>query len=577
MEKLKEQLFKAKAFLIKRFLEIYLPMKQFFYNLIHPEYSAVTDVYVLMFLADTVDFIIIMSLDSGPLVYKHSAADITSSLSEDQVPGPFLVMVLIQFGTMVVDRALYLRKSVMGKVIFQVFLVFGIHFWMFFILPGVTDKRFSENLVAQMWYFVKCIYFGLSAYQIRCGYPTRVLGNFLTKSYNYVNLFLFQGFRLVPFLTELRAVMDWVWTDTSLSLSSWICVEDIYAHIFILKCWRESEKRYPQPRGQKKKKVVKYGMGGMIVMLLICIVWFPLLFMSLVKSVAGVVNAPLDVSFEITLAGFQPIFTMSAQQKQLHNVTAQEFAIQWLEGYLPDDLIIAELKGNSNSLWTISPPSRMNLIDMLNSEEDFPITVKWSVQRYLQNKPGSFRFSLECVTIIYHIISGKILIHPVSFSSLNRTLKEIFPRYIRAPSDSDAKPVDVLYKGKQFKLFHSRKHSYCFLKLKMLFKSGLELYVFSDQVSPPSLGFLAGYGIMGLYASVVLVIGKFVREFFSGISHTIMFEELPNVDRILKLCTDIFLVRETGELDLEEDMYSKLIFLYRSPETMIKWTREKTE
>lgn len=49
-------------------------------------------------------------------------------------------MVLIQFGTMVVDRALYLKKTVMGKVIFQVILVFGIHFWMFFILPGVTER-----------------------------------------------------------------------------------------------------------------------------------------------------------------------------------------------------------------------------------------------------------------------------------------------------------------------------------------------------------------------------------------------------------------------------------------------------
>lgn len=55
-------------------------------------------------------------------------------------------------------------------------------------------RKFNQNFVAQLWYFVKCIYFGLSAYQIRCGYPTRILGNFLTKKYNHLNLFLFQGY-----------------------------------------------------------------------------------------------------------------------------------------------------------------------------------------------------------------------------------------------------------------------------------------------------------------------------------------------------------------------------------------------
>lgn len=39
---------------------LYRPVLQFFRALVQPEYSAVTDVYVLMFLADTVDFIIIV-------------------------------------------------------------------------------------------------------------------------------------------------------------------------------------------------------------------------------------------------------------------------------------------------------------------------------------------------------------------------------------------------------------------------------------------------------------------------------------------------------------------------------------
>ncbi|XP_069368065.1 piezo-type mechanosensitive ion channel component 2-like isoform X1 [Paralichthys olivaceus] len=607
LQKLREVSIRVKEFSVSRCMSVYRPVCQFFRALVQPEYSAVTDVYVLMFLADTVDFIIIVF---GFWAFgKHSAAaDITSSLSEDQVPEAFLVMVLIQFGTMVIDRALYLRKTVLGKLVFQVILVFGIHFWMFFILPTVTERRFNQNLVAQLWYFVKCVYFGLSAYQIRSGYPTRVLGNFLTKSHNYLNLFLFQGFRLVPFLTELRAVMDWVWTDTTLSLSSWICVEDVYAHCFVLKCWRESEKRYPQPRGQKKKRVVKYGMGGLIVLLLICIVWFPLLFMSLIKSVAGVVNRPLDISLTITLGGFQPIFTMSAQQNQLRDLTQEDFssfvssysytpsALQFLEAYTREDVAVAELQGSSNSLWTISPPSRQYLSQVLNLDH-FPLTLSWTVQRNLSLGAKVELASGKHVTYLDNETRLELIELLNGTRTLPVVIQEVFPCFIRAPSDSNAKPIEQLYADNRYKDIllalerstnQSREIQEWWIvdqpaaslvpvqggaSLKDKREAGLQLFVFSDKVSPPSLGFLAGYGIMGLYASVVLVIGKFVREFFSGISHSIMFEELPCVDRILKLCTDIFLVRETGELELEEELYAKLIFLYRSPETLIKWTR----
>uniref|UniRef100_A0A8C8RQL3 Piezo type mechanosensitive ion channel component 1 n=1 Tax=Pelusios castaneus TaxID=367368 RepID=A0A8C8RQL3_9SAUR len=586
---------------------IYKPLRGFFQDILHTKYCATTDVYALMFLADVVDFIIIIF---GFWAFgKHSAAaDITSSLSDDQVPEAFLVMLLIQFSTMVIDRALYLRKTVLGKLIFQVILVFGIHLWMFFILPAVTERMFSLNSVAQLWYFVKCIYFALSAYQIRCGYPTRILGNFLTKKYNHLNLFLFQGFRLVPFLVELRAVMDWVWTDTTLSLSNWMCVEDIYANIFIIKCSRETEKKYPQPKGQKKKKIVKYGMGGLIILFLICIIWFPLLFMSLVRSVVGVVNRPIDVTVTLQLGGYEPLFTMSAQQPSIQPFTPQDYealtneferqpvAMQFITLYGSEDIVTARIEGSSGSLWSISPPSREQMRrELRNGSSDITLRLTWNFQRDL-GKGGTVEHTFDKhTTDLQPGTSIRTQLADLLQGTRDAPVKipHLFPKYIRAPNGPEANPVKQLlpeeeksYLDVQVQLKRERvgagENSDSFLEWWVVRLEEcpsecniLPMVIFNDKVSPPSLGFLAGYGIMGLYVSIVLVIGKFVRGFFSEISHSIMFEELPCVDRILKLCQDIFLVRETGELELEEELYAKLIFLYRSPETMIKWTREK--
>ena len=69
---------------------------------------------------------------SGPIV--------TGLISDNKVPLPFLLMVLLQFLLIIADRALYLRKYVFGKFVYQIILVAGVHVWMFFVLPLINHR-----------------------------------------------------------------------------------------------------------------------------------------------------------------------------------------------------------------------------------------------------------------------------------------------------------------------------------------------------------------------------------------------------------------------------------------------------
>ena len=85
------------------------------------------------------------------------------------------------------------------------------------------------------------------------------------------------------------------------------------------------------------------------------------------------------------------------------------------------------------------------------------------------------------------------------------------------------------------------------------------------------------FSILGLYLSFILVIGRFIRVQTSGLTCDVMFNFLPYVDHIWALVKDIYLVREAGEYRLEEELFAKLMFLYRSPETLIDYTRYPPE
>ena len=56
------------------------------------------------------------------------------------MPIPFLIILSLNFLLILVDRALYLRKTALWKLVFQYVLVVVVHGWLFFVLPAMTDR-----------------------------------------------------------------------------------------------------------------------------------------------------------------------------------------------------------------------------------------------------------------------------------------------------------------------------------------------------------------------------------------------------------------------------------------------------
>eukprot|EP00826_Nyctotherus_ovalis_P037579 TRINITY_DN3437_c0_g1_i6.p1 TRINITY_DN3437_c0_g1~~TRINITY_DN3437_c0_g1_i6.p1 ORF type:complete len:114 (+),score=28.28 TRINITY_DN3437_c0_g1_i6:104-445(+) len=89
--------------------------------------------------------------------------------------------------------------------------------------------------------------------------------------------------------------------------------------------------------------------------------------------------------------------------------------------------------------------------------------------------------------------------------------------------------------------------------------------------------FFAGYSIITLYISVVLVIGNVIRGIFSGTYYKVIYEEMPNPTPLLKLCTGVEIARHEYDLEKEGELYYELIEVLRSTELIKLITKTSKE
>ncbi|KAI1297255.1 Piezo-type mechanosensitive ion channel component 2 [Halotydeus destructor] len=588
------------------------PVNMFYDRLLHPPFRIAKDYYTIMFLCDFINFfIVVFGYNSFG---SQGDQGIASYFEENRVPVPFLVMVLLQFSSIIIDRALYLRKNMRGRLMFHVLVIFVIHIWLFFVLPAVTERKFTDVMPPKVWYIFKSIYFLLSALQIKGGYPTRILGNTFTKKYSYINLYVFKGYIAVPFLYDMRLIMDWIWTDTSLELDEWSIMEDIFKNLFQRKCELQFQQDFPELRGSPRRLLAKYLLGGSYLVLMIGAIWFPLVIFA-VSGQVGTENRPVDISIELEISGYVPIASMSKTKINASFLSAKEYqdlidyskfnkktAEGFLSNYENTDTSLVKLNGKSTPVWGISPPSQSSLIsDLQKTNNQMDLKITWHITRHKLSKTQNMDLSVYRSYDLEMSEALKTQFVAVLNGTSNQSviLPAIMPNFIRVPEKGEpdrAKQLDIggsgyrditvtLKKGQLEEGAASVQwwevNDLCaddpfgFLKEKLEDRCNyVILILFNDRIFSGALQFISGYGILGLYTTFVFLMSRIIRGFFDDVSFKVIYTQMPNVDKVLQLCLDIYLVRESKEFSLEEDLFAKLLFLYRSPETLIKWTRD---
>ncbi|KAG5676025.1 hypothetical protein PVAND_005880 [Polypedilum vanderplanki] len=572
------------------------------------------DVYFYMFLCCFTNFFVMLfgfskfALQDSDQRYDDDERSILNFIEENKVPSSLLVLLMIQFMIIIIDRIIYVRKNMLAKIIFHFIIILTTHIWLFFILPTATTKSFNSTLPPMIFYAIQFAYILISAYQIRSGYPKRISGNFLMKKYNLIHVTCFRIFLLIPFLFELRTLIDWTFTPTSLTLAEWVRVETIYNNAYDIKCRRYMYKDIP--RGIKKSWISKALFGGVLIFVIIFIIWLPMLFYAYTHSL-GESTVPKIFSMEVKIKNVEPIYQIKLRADNMHRFNAEEIKIikhiyaknpqatSFLSDFNEGDITLLQMSVSSSSVWKISPPSLNKLLSDFEGKENENINFFYEISQigYLKDKQAILKFEHKFTK------DEKLIMVDVLKRNSTIILKNIFPKFLYVANTGKVNVVR--------KIHRLDKHFLRNLKISLIegknewgmtdlwwnieeicedelytkilkpleihdCKKYINFFIFNEKTFPSQLSRMAVTGILGLYVSTVVLVSRFIRNtVISSGNIAIIIEELPNVDKILHLCKNIYMVREAQEFTLEEDLVAKLLFLFRSPETLIKITRHK--
>ncbi|KAJ3671637.1 hypothetical protein LUZ60_007716 [Juncus effusus] len=540
------------------------------------------DLYAYVFCADLAVFFLVA-------IFYQSVIKNTSEILEyyqlaDQFPKEFVFILMALFFLIVIDRIIYLWSFATARVIFYIFNL---------VLFTYSVTKYAWNtsnnsigaLVLRAIYLTKSFSLALQAIQLHHGIPNKstLFRQFLTSKVTQVNYLGFRLYRALPFLYELRCVLDWSCTSTSLTMYDWLKLEDIYASLFLVKC-DALLNRAKHKTGQKQTKMTKFCSGICLFWILICVIWAPMLIYSS-GNPTNIANPVIDVSLQIDVKA-------TGGRLTLYQTTACE-RIPWvdldtnidldpddyLDSYNEEDIQLICCQPDASTMWLIPPVVRKRYMQTLNETiDDLALIVTWT---FLRARPKG-KESVKYESVVSSI-SADDLINVLNGTTSQFTIIDGYPRYFRVTGSGEIRRLDSVADSVTGDLVLSNETFpwWSFYDRNSTDSGGCGgldgpmTIIVSEETPQGLLGeTLSKFSIWSLYITFVLAVARFIRLQCSDLRMRIPYENLPSCDRLIDICEGIYAARAEGELEVEEVLYWTLVKIYRSPHMLMEYTKD---
>ncbi|CDY55519.1 BnaA04g29450D [Brassica napus] len=497
---------------------------------------------------------------------------------------------IVIFFLIVVDRVIYLCSFATGKVVYYLFslilFTYAVTEYAWSIYP---TQQHAAGLALRFIFLAKAMSLALQAIQIRYGLPHKstLYRQFLTSEVSRINYYGYRLYRALPFLYELRCVLDWSCTATSLTMYDWLKLEDVNASLYLVKCDTVLN-RATHKHGERQTKMTKCCNGICLFFILLCVIWAPMLMYSS-GNPTNIANPIKDASVQIDIKTAGGKLTLY-QTTLCERISGDNIDLgldlgsqSFLPTYNKNDIQLICCQADASVLWLVPDTVVTRFIQSLDWDTDMDITFSWLLNRDRPKGKETVKYERS---VDPQDLPKRSDVQMVLNGSMDGfRVHNLYPKFFRVTGSGDVRSfedqtdevsADILMNHADTKWwwsFHNLKASENISACEGM--DGPVAIIMSEETPPQ--GFLGDtlskFSIWGLYITFVLAVGRFIRLQCSDLRMRIPYENLPSCDRLIAICEDLYAARAEGELGVEEVLYWTLVKIYRSPHMLLEYTK----